>query len=91
MWYFVPGYLFTALSAFNWVCWIAPDNVKVNQMFGYYTGMGMSLVTFDWAQVAYIGSPLVSPWWATANIATGFVVRALFLSQRTGMTESGSR
>lgn len=23
-WYFVPGYIFTALSYFSWVCWIAP-------------------------------------------------------------------
>ena len=33
----------------------------------------MSLVTFDWAQIAYIGSPLATPWWAEANIAAGFV------------------
>lgn len=33
----------------------------------------MSLVTFDWSQIAYIGSPLASPWWAEANVATGFV------------------
>ncbi|KAH7107250.1 OPT oligopeptide transporter [Auriculariales sp. MPI-PUGE-AT-0066] len=73
IWYFVPGYLFTALSYFSWVCWIAPNNVPVNQMFGYMSGMGMSLITFDWAQIAYIGSPLVSPWWAEANIGVGFV------------------
>jgi OPT family small oligopeptide transporter len=72
LWYFVPGYLFTALSYFSWVCWIAPDNVPVNQMFGYLSGMGMSVITFDWAQIAYIGSPLATPWWAEANIAVGF-------------------
>ena len=33
----------------------------------------MSLITFDWAQIAYIGSPLATPWWAEANIAAGFV------------------
>ena len=51
IWYLFPGYLFQALSYFSWVCWIAPDNVPVNQMFGYVHGMGMSLITFDWAQV----------------------------------------
>ena len=51
LWYFVPGYLFQALSYFSWVCWIAPNNIPVNQMFGYVHGMGMSLITFDWAQV----------------------------------------
>lgn len=31
-------------------------------------------MTFDWAQIAYIGSPLLTPWWAAANIVTGLVV-----------------
>ncbi|KAK0475963.1 oligopeptide transporter [Armillaria luteobubalina] len=79
-WYFLPGYLFQALSYFSWVCWIAPDNVPVNQMFGYVHGMGMSLITFDWAQIAYIGSPLATPWWAEANIFAGFV--AFFCAYR---------
>ncbi|KAF8885196.1 OPT oligopeptide transporter [Infundibulicybe gibba] len=72
-WYLFPGYIFQALSYFSWVCWIAPNNVPVNQMFGYVHGLGMSLITFDWAQIAYIGSPLATPWWAEANIAAGFV------------------
>ncbi|KIM53296.1 hypothetical protein SCLCIDRAFT_17961 [Scleroderma citrinum Foug A] len=74
LWYFVPGYLFQALSYFSWVCWIAPDNVVVNQLFGYQTGLGMSIITFDWAQIAYVISPLSTPWWAEANIMAGFVV-----------------
>lgn len=31
-------------------------------------------LTFDWAHIAYIGSPLLTPWWAAANIVTGLVV-----------------
>ncbi|OCB86329.1 OPT oligopeptide transporter [Sanghuangporus baumii] len=73
VWYFFPGYIFQALSVFSWVCWIAPDNIKINQLFGYSSGLGMSLITFDWSQIAYIGSPLATPWWAEANIAVGFV------------------
>ncbi|KAH9940429.1 OPT oligopeptide transporter [Epithele typhae] len=73
VWYLFPGYIFQALSFFNWVCWIAPDNVIVNQLFGYNSGLGMSLITFDWSQIAYIGSPLATPWWAEANVAAGFV------------------
>lgn len=72
-WFFLPGYLFTALSSFSWVCWLAPDNVPINQLFGYSSGLGMSLVTFDWSQISYIGSPIATPWWAEANIASGFV------------------
>ncbi|KAJ7180290.1 OPT oligopeptide transporter [Mycena crocata] len=73
VWYLLPGYLFTALSYFSWVCWIAPNNNVVNQLFGVNYGLGMGIITLDWAQVAYIGSPLATPWWAEANIAVGFV------------------
>ncbi|KDQ10091.1 hypothetical protein BOTBODRAFT_501203 [Botryobasidium botryosum FD-172 SS1] len=73
-WYFVPGYLFTALSYFSWVTWIAPNNVKVNQMFGYASGLGMSILTFDWAQIAFVGSPLANPWWVEVNAGVGFFV-----------------
>jgi OPT family oligopeptide transporter len=61
LWYWVPGYLFTALSAFNWVCWIVPQNVPVNVLFGTNTGLGMSVLTFDWTMISFIGSPLVTP------------------------------
>ncbi len=71
--YFVPGYLFTALSFFNWVCWIWPTNMPVNVVFGTASGLGLSVLTFDWTQIIYIGSPLVTPWWAECNIFAGFV------------------
>jgi OPT family small oligopeptide transporter len=73
IWCFFPGYIFQALSYFSWVCWIVPDNVPVNQMFGYQHGMGMSLLTFDWAQISFVNSPLATPWWAEANTAVGFI------------------
>ncbi|KAL0956572.1 hypothetical protein HGRIS_002709 [Hohenbuehelia grisea] len=80
VWYIVPGYLFQALSYFSWMCWIMPNNVVVNELFGYQHGLGMSLITFDWAQISYIGSPLATPWWAEANIALGFVFFFWFLT-----------
>ena len=73
IWYILPGYLFTALSAFSWVTWIAPKNHTVNTLFGYSSGLGMSLITFDWAQIAYNGSPLPVPWWAQANVLVSFI------------------
>lgn len=71
--YFVPGYLFTALSFFNWICWIWPTNMPVNIVFGSVSGLGLSVLTFDWTQIIFIGSPLVTPWWAECNIFAGFV------------------
>jgi OPT family small oligopeptide transporter len=73
VWYWFPGYLFQALSFFCWACWIAPNNIIVNQLFGVTSGLGMSIITFDWAQIAFNGSPLVTPWWTEANVLAGFV------------------
>ncbi|GLB43149.1 putative OPT oligopeptide transporter protein [Lyophyllum shimeji] len=74
VWYWFPGFIFTALSVFNWACWIAPNNVVVNSLFGTNSGLGMGILTFDWSLISYIGSPLVTPWWSEANTAVSFVV-----------------
>ncbi|KAI5478852.1 proton-dependent oligopeptide transporter, POT family [Pseudohyphozyma bogoriensis] len=74
VYYFLPGFLFTALSAFSFICWAVPNNAVVNQLFGVSSGLGMSMITFDWSQISYIGSPLVVPWWAEVNIFVGFVI-----------------
>ncbi|KAF8267598.1 OPT oligopeptide transporter [Lactarius quietus] len=77
---FFPSYLFTALSSFSWACWIAPNNVKLNQMFGVTHGLAMGVLTFDWGQItAFTGSPLTTPWWAAANNGIAVVFFAWFL------------
>ncbi|KAI5124408.1 hypothetical protein M0805_008292 [Coniferiporia weirii] len=80
VWYWFPGYIFTALSVFNWVCWIAPNNVVINQLFGYQTGLGMGFFTFDWSMISYIGSPLIIPWWAQVNTIVAFLFFFWFLT-----------
>lgn len=69
VWYWVPGFLFKALSYFNWVCWIAPNNTVVNQIFGVSSGLGVIPITFDWTQItqALSFSPLATPFWVAAN------------------------
>ncbi|KAI0032505.1 OPT oligopeptide transporter [Vararia minispora EC-137] len=79
VYYWLPGYLFTALSFFNWACWIAPNNVTVNSLFGSVTGLGMGLLTFDWSQISFIASPMVVPWWAQINIFVAFVIMIWFM------------
>ena len=49
------------------------DIQVVNQLFGYYSGLGFSAISFDWFQIAYTGSPLICPWWTDANVLGGFV------------------
>ncbi|KAK8065113.1 Glutathione transporter 1 [Apiospora hydei] len=68
VWYWFPGLIFTGLSYFSWICWIVPDNVAVNHVFGMVTGLGLFPLTFDWAMVAYNTNPLLSPHWAAVNV-----------------------
>lgn len=72
VYYWFPGYIFTALSVFNWACWIAPNNVVVNTLFGTSTGLGMGILTFDWSMISYISSPLVTP---VSALSVRFVVK----------------
>ncbi|KAH7079752.1 small oligopeptide transporter, OPT family [Paraphoma chrysanthemicola] len=72
VWYWFPGLMFVALSYFTWICWIVPDNIVVNQIFGFQTGLGLSPITFDWSQIAYNTNPLLSPSWAAINVFGGF-------------------
>lgn len=74
LFYFLPGLLMPALSYFNVITWFAPDNVVVANLFGVVSGLGLFPLTFDWAQVAYIGSPLLTPFWAAMNVVGGLVV-----------------
>ncbi|KAG8832746.1 hypothetical protein FRC17_000756 [Serendipita sp. 399] len=78
-WAFIPSFLFQALSYFSWVCWMAPRNITVNNLFGTVTGLGMGFITFDWAQITWIGSPLMIPWWAQIHVFIGFVFFYWFL------------
>lgn len=72
--YFLPGLLFPALSYFNVITWFFPKNVVVANLFGVASGLGLFPVTFDWAQIAYIGSPLLTPFWAAMNVVGGLVL-----------------
>jgi hypothetical protein len=74
LFYFLPGLLFPALSYFSVITWFAPRNVVVANLFGVASGLGLFPVTFDWAQIAYIGSPLLTPFWAAMNVIGGLVI-----------------
>lgn len=45
----------------------------VQQLGSGLHGLGIGSFGIDWATISsYLGSPLASPWFATANIAVGF-------------------
>lgn len=72
--YVFPGYLFEMLTSLSWICWIFPNSVLAQQLGSGLYGLGIAAVGMDWSTIsAYLGSPLASPWFATANVAAGFV------------------
>ncbi|KAB1205124.1 Oligopeptide transporter 6 [Morella rubra] len=73
--YVLPGYLFVILTSFSWVCWLAPKSVLIQQLGSGLQGLGIGSFGIDWSTISsYLGSPLASPWFATANTAVGFVL-----------------
>ncbi|GME49782.1 hypothetical protein GTA08_BOTSDO13685 [Neofusicoccum parvum] len=72
-WYWFPDFIFPAMGYFTFVCWIAPKNAVVNQVFGMKSGIGLLPLTFDWSQIAYISSPLIAPPWAIINLLASLV------------------
>ncbi|XP_057479005.1 oligopeptide transporter 7-like [Actinidia eriantha] len=71
--YVFPGYLFQMLTSFSWICWIFPTSVLAQQLGSGLYGLGIGALGFDWSTISsYLGSPLASPWFATANVAAGY-------------------
>ncbi|PHU19324.1 Oligopeptide transporter 7 [Capsicum chinense] len=71
--YVFPGYLFPMLSSLSWLCWIFPTSVLAQQLGSGLHGLGIGAIGIDWSSISsYLGSPLASPWFATANIAVGY-------------------
>lgn len=79
-WYWFPDFIFPAVGYFTFLCWIFPKNPVVNQVFGMESGLGVLPLTFDWSQIAYIGSPLVVPAWAILNITASLVFWVYIIS-----------
>ncbi|KAK3164847.1 hypothetical protein QOZ80_1AG0025590 [Eleusine coracana subsp. coracana] len=75
LWYAVPGYLFPTLTSVSWVCWIFSKSMTAQQIGSGMKGLGLGAFTLDWTAVSsFLFSPLVSPFFATANILAGFVL-----------------
>ncbi|KAG5360977.1 Oligopeptide transporter 2 [Yarrowia sp. B02] len=72
VYFWFPSYIFGALSNFNWMTWIAPDNVNLALITGF-NGMAINPIpTFDWT---YIGAgSVVTPWWSIVNNLIGVLI-----------------
>ena len=73
IWYIFPGFLFPTLTSISWVCWIFTRSVTAQQLGSGMRGLGLGAFTLDWSAVSsFLFSPLVSPFFAIANIFVGF-------------------
>jgi hypothetical protein len=72
-WYAVSGYLFPTLTSISWVCWVFSRSVTAQQLGSGMSGLGLGAFTLDWSTVSsFLFSPLISPFFATANIFFGY-------------------
>lgn len=75
LWYLFPGYLFKTLQSISWVCWVFPHSVTAQQIGSGFSGLGIGAITLDWSVVSsFLFSPLISPFFAIANIFIGYFV-----------------
>lgn len=85
--YWLPGYLFTALSTFNWMTWIAPQNFTLAILTGSSLGLGLfnPITTFDWNVATSSYAALAQPFFATCTmyisaILGGIIILAIYYS-----------
>lgn len=72
-WYILPGYLASVLSTISWVCWLFPKSVTAQQIGSGMKGIGLGAFALDWSVVAaYLGSPLITPFFAIFNVFIGY-------------------
>jgi OPT family small oligopeptide transporter len=89
VYFWFPDYIFQALSVFNWMSWIAPNNTNLNTVTGFNNGLGFNPIpTFDWNFLLWDSppqDPLMVPFFNTFNKFVGsffamFVILAIWFS-----------
>ncbi|GJN71902.1 hypothetical protein PLICBS_005971 [Purpureocillium lilacinum] len=75
IYFWLPNYIFQALSYFSWMTWISPRNRELTILTGVNLGMGLfnPFPTFDWNIISYSVDPLMLPAFATFNSGFGIV------------------
>jgi OPT family small oligopeptide transporter len=86
LYFWIPNYLFQAVSYFNWTTWIKPSNFNLAAITGTVGGLGLNpITTFDWNNISYIINPLAVPWTTIWNTFLGsfvglFVIVGIYYS-----------
>ncbi|KAH8887256.1 OPT superfamily oligopeptide transporter [Thozetella sp. PMI_491] len=81
VYFWFPNAIFQALSIFNWMSWIAPNNVQLNSIVGFNNGAGLNPIpTFDWNNIIHQGTdPLMLPFFTTLNKFFGSFISMFFV------------
>ncbi|KAG8672374.1 hypothetical protein FPOAC1_005641 [Fusarium poae] len=75
VWFWFPDLIVSALSLFNWLAWISPNNFNLTAITGVSKGLGFNpLPTFDWNIATYYIDPLLVPFHVTFNMFLGAVL-----------------
>ncbi|KAL4928339.1 OPT oligopeptide transporter protein-domain-containing protein [Aspergillus undulatus] len=81
VWFWFPDYIVTAVSLFNWLAWIEPNNFTLTAITGLNKGLGFNpLPTFDWNIVTHNVDPLVVPLHVTFNMFSGVLLGAFVIA-----------
>lgn len=85
--FWLPGYLFTALSTFNWMTWIAPQNLTLAILTGSNLGLGLfnPITTFDWNVATSSYAALAQPFFSVcqmyfSSILGGVIILGIYYS-----------
>ncbi|KAI5467679.1 OPT oligopeptide transporter protein-domain-containing protein [Mariannaea sp. PMI_226] len=75
VYFWLPNYLFVALSFFSWISWVAPGNIHLSVITGSDSGLGLNpFPTWDWNMVVSCLDPLMVPFFSTFNFFVGSLV-----------------
>jgi OPT family small oligopeptide transporter len=86
IYFWLPDFIFPALSYFAWMTWIAPNNFNLNTITGSLGGLGFNPIsTFDWNVLSAYSYPLAYPFFAffqqfLGTVLSGLIIIALYYS-----------
>ncbi|KAH8659988.1 oligopeptide transporter protein [Xylariales sp. PMI_506] len=80
VYFWLPDFIFPALSYFAWMTWIAPNNFNLNMITGSYYGMGFNPIsTWDWNIISVVSAPLAYPFFAFTQQFLGVLLGGLII------------
>ncbi|KND86496.1 Oligopeptide transporter 2 [Tolypocladium ophioglossoides CBS 100239] len=86
VYFWLPDFIFPALSLFAWMTWISPKNFNLNAITGSQMGLGFNPIsTFDWNVLSTYSQPLAYPFFSftqqfLGTILGGLIIIALYFT-----------